>query len=818
MLTYVKAAGLVTIVFTAVFHRQLIGLIPTGPPLSADAASELIRSVPFTTIILPPSILDEIGKRPELLDCLEKVKNVLPGGSTTTKAAADAINYKTALLNILGATELGCISQLAIDRQDWPYIASSPLTGIEFRQHSEEEYEMVVVRKEEFVSQQPTFELFPDLDEYRTQDLYAKHPTKPGLWLYRGRSDDVIVFSNGEKTNPILVEAVISGHPKVSAVLMAGQNRFEVSLLIESVISLEASAEARAELIEELWPTIQDANCQQPAHSRISKTHILFTTPEKPMLRAGKGTVQRRLTIEDYTSELDALYADAETMDDSTCPVVIKDSNLEASVLQLLQITTGCTTLKSEDDVFACGMDSLQVIQTARYLNAGLQMTKYKTVRVAPSTIYTRPTLSELTIEIMDLSSKSRNAPVVDDIAREKRMSSILQQYSSSVKPPQKGHRTQGDGPPVIILTGSTGTLGSYLLNSLNSSPSVLKIYCLNRSSNSFERQVAQIASQGLSTDWDPQRVVFLTVDLSQDRLGLTESIYDELVANVNLIIHNAWQVDFKLPLSFYEKSHISGVCNLVNLSAQCAHHCRFLFVSSIGAVNNWSATNGGTVPEKVITDLSVAGKIGYAESKLISEQLVDLAATKCDLDVSIRRIGQIAGSAEGEKGPWNTREWFSSLIISSLHLAALPDSLGSLEEIDWVPIDLVATIVTELALAQAERSKIGTEVYHIVNPERTTWRYLLLFIQSQLGDVVQVIPLAAWVQKLGASAETSISEAALVKNPAIKLLDFYQGLIDATEMSPKLDTRQTKKRSATLRDLKPVKKEWLAKWIDGWI
>ena len=815
---FVKAAGLVTIVFTAVFHRQLIGLVPTGPPLSADAASGLIRSASFTTIILPPSILDEIGKRPELLDCLEKVKYVLPGGSTTTRAAADAINSRTELLNILGATELGCISQLAIDRQDWPYIAPSPLTGIEFKQHSEEEYEMAVVHKKEFASQQPTFELFPDLDEYYTQDLYAKHPTKPGLWLYRGRFDDVIVFSNGEKTNPILMEAVVSGHPKISAVLMAGKNRFEASLLIEPAIQLEASAKARAELIEELWPTIQEANCQQPAYSRISKTHILFTAPEKPMLRAGKGTVQRRLTIENYASELDALYADAETMDDSDCPVLIDGNDLEASVLRLLQKITGFTTLKSEDDLFARGMDSLQVIQTARYLNAALPKTRFKTVKIAPSTVYTRSTASEMTRAIKDLASKARDSLGTAQIARETRMSSILQQYSSSLKHRQEGHVIEGICSSVVILTGSTGSLGCYLLNSLNCSPSVSKIYCLNRSSNSFEKQVAKSASQGLTTDWDSQRVVFLTVDLSQECLGLASSIYDELVTSVNLVIHNAWQVDFNLPLSYYEKSHIGGVCNLLNLSAQSLHPCRFLFVSSISAVDNWSADHSSVVPEKVITGLRIAGKIGYAESKLISEQLVDMAATRCNVDVLICRIGQIAGPAYGEKGLWNTREWFPSLIISSLHLAALPDFLGSLEEIDWVPIDLVSTIVTELALAQPERSRKETEVYHIVNLERTTWRDLLPFIQYQLGDNIQIVPMATWVQKLRASAESSVSEAALAKNPAIKLVDFYQGLVDATKTPTQLETRETEKKSATFRNLKAVKEDWLAKWISAWI
>ena len=271
--------------------------------------------------ILPPSTIDEISRRPPLLETLASLNFVMAAGGAVPKSAGDAIKAKTKILNILGTTELGAFSQIEVDQEDWSYMHFSPNAGAEFRHYSGDEYELVVVGKEKFRPFQPVFELFPDLPEFSSKDLFSKHPSKPDLWLYHGRSDDVITFLNGEKTNPISMEASIFSHPHIRSALVIGQGRFEASLLVESCQSGPLSINDRAQWIEKLWPVIQKANSRCPAHARASKSHVLFTTPEKPMSRAGKGTVQRRFTIENYSAELNALYADADRLRDSEATV-----------------------------------------------------------------------------------------------------------------------------------------------------------------------------------------------------------------------------------------------------------------------------------------------------------------------------------------------------------------------------------------------------------------------------------------------------------------------------------------------------------------
>ena len=86
-----------------------------------------------------------------------------------------------------------------------------------------------------------------------------------------------------------------------------------------------------------------------------------------------------------------------------------------------------------------------------------------------------------------------------------------------------------------VVLTGSTGSLGSYLLNNLISSPKVSKVYCLNRRPNAGEYQAEINASRGLISKWD--RVEFLHVDLSKPSLGLEESVYERLRNETSAII-----------------------------------------------------------------------------------------------------------------------------------------------------------------------------------------------------------------------------------------------------------------------------------------
>ena len=56
-----------------------------------------------------------------------------------------------------------------------------------------------------------------------------------------------------------------------------------------------------------LRPIIEEANKVAPAFSKIFKEMILITSKNKPLPRAGKGTVMRKLAVMSYEQEIEAL-------------------------------------------------------------------------------------------------------------------------------------------------------------------------------------------------------------------------------------------------------------------------------------------------------------------------------------------------------------------------------------------------------------------------------------------------------------------------------------------------------------------------------
>lgn len=175
------------------------------------------------------------------------------------------------------------------DREDWPYIAFDPdYNGIEWMQDGEGAFEMVIVRKPDNGRYQATFALYPELDEWPTRDIWSKHPTKAHHWRYEGRLDDLICYADGNKYHPIGEETRLCSHPVIRSAIMVGSRRKQPALLLELRGSFE-----REDALEKIWPFVEEGNEVAPSVGQIAKTHIMFTSPDKPFLRAGKGTVQR---------------------------------------------------------------------------------------------------------------------------------------------------------------------------------------------------------------------------------------------------------------------------------------------------------------------------------------------------------------------------------------------------------------------------------------------------------------------------------------------------------------------------------------------
>ncbi|VUC22924.1 unnamed protein product [Clonostachys rosea] len=476
---------------------------------------------------------------------------------------------------------------------------------------------------------------------------------------------------------------------------------------------------------------------------------------------------------------------------------------------------TGWDLLDDEDAFFDKGLDSRQALQITRSLRQGLGRPT-----LSLSIVYKNPTVKQLSeaLAVARQIKPEGNAHLI---------SSLQSTFTSRVKsiPVPTDGKEAVQNPIGVVLTGSTGYLGAYVLKSLLDREDVGHIFCLNRGEDGGK--AAQFRKTGDATQLET-RVTFLKVDLASSKLGLNDDVYQNLTCRVSVIIHMAWPVNFIFELQAF-RPHLEGVVNLCSLAAALSHQpAKIVFASSIAAVISGKGKNA---PESII-DTPPATNQGYGQSKYISEHILDAAAKHLGISAKVVRIGQIAGPVR-QKGLWNPTEWFPSLIGSSLHLGSLPDSLGALGKIDWIPSDIFGDVIVDVTIGASEEENSGgsgAQVFNLRNPQVTPWAGLtptvLEAARELQGKGLELVSPALWLEQLrmsladlNADGDANKLAAAMAKNPGLRLFDFYTRNLWADGIEGNLmQVGRATDLSPALQSLPAVHSTWMRKWMEEWM
>lgn len=131
-----------------------------------------------------------------------------------------------------------------------------------------------------------------------------------------------------------------------------------------------------------------------------------------------------------------------------------------------------------------------------------------------------------------------------------------------------------------------------------------------------------------------------------------------------------------------------------------------------------------------------------------------------------------------------------------------------------WLPVDYAATVVLDLAKIPVEFDTTSTRnnsitgdpdlVYHVLNPDRFHWTREMIPALANSGLPFELLPTSQWMDRLRKSEKDP------VKNPPIKLLNWFEEKYGSTESSAKTETleyltSETLKASPTLGALPRV-------------
>ena len=188
------------------------------------------------------------------------------------------------------------------------------------------------------------------------------------------------------------MEGIVTACPEVTGALIVGQGKFQSAILIEAK-DPPADAQAAQRLTEAIWPFIQRANKSCVANGRVARELILYTSPGKPLPRAGKGTIQRQRSVALYQQEIHETYERLDSgKQQDTIRLKLSSVNSTKRVLhEYIANETDVGDIALDEDLFRHGMDSLQLLSLVRIINDSLQDGK-----IEPEQVYQNPTIEQV--------------------------------------------------------------------------------------------------------------------------------------------------------------------------------------------------------------------------------------------------------------------------------------------------------------------------------------------------------------------------------------------------------------------------------------
>jgi len=360
--------------------------------------------------------------------------------------------------------------------------------------------------------------------------------------------------------------------------------------------------------------------------------------------------------------------------------------------------------------------------------------------------------------------------------------------------PEIRGALLHSSAPPsAILLTGATGYLGGYCLRELLDRTDA-DIYCLVRARTREEgnRRLEEKLASG-----NP-RVIPVCGDLAQPRLGLDVGEYESLAARIDSVFHSGAVVNFIQSYQSLKGASVVGTQEMLRFACHVrvkpVHH-----ISTVAVFTTPHYRNADVIREDDPVEHWEGLMVGYAQSKWVSEKLVQIARSH-QMPVAIYRPGMITG--DSRSGECKLDDFMPRMIRGCIQIGAAPDMGGFV--MDLVPVDYCAQAIVALALRNDSLGK----AFNLVNPPAISWNRMVERIR-RFGYPVVSLSYQEWLGKL---------RQAPADNALVYLLPVLEGLSDELFTWPRVDCRNTLEGLAGSDIVCPPAEELLDTYLSNFV
>lgn len=292
--------------------------------------------------------------------------------------------------------------------------------------------------------------------------------------------------------------------------------------------------------------------------------------------------------------------------------------------------------------------------------------------------------------------------------------------------------------PNAIFITGATGFLGAFLLHDLLQQTEA-NLYCLVRAADlecGKKRLQVNLEAYGLWQEAFGHRITPVLGNLTQPKLGFSDSQFHKLAEQIEVIYHSAALLNWVYPYSALKSSNVLGTQEVLRLA--CHGRVKPVHYVSTVAVFEASDYANQIVTEQVQPAHGSGVYLGYSQSKWVAEKLV-LQARDRGLPVCIYRAPFISGHSQ--TGSWYTDDFVCRMIKGCLEMGAFPDLDYQFE---MAPVDYISQGIVYLS----HRSQSLGQTFHLMNPQPVHLHQFIEWLQAA-GYPVQKIPYKQWLEQL---------------------------------------------------------------------